>query len=170
MDHTKERWKSFEQYLAFAVRVKQITSSGNLQSISFDLKRFLRNVPVYANDKRGLNIAILIIHVLLLLEENDFSSIISRMDALRTYRTRYLRSRTAKQSSLFFRMLQIMEDSSFSYQETEKRTRKLYDQLLTIATDTAEIQEGIMILRFETLWKMILELLQKKEKEGIIRV
>jgi hypothetical protein len=127
-------------------------------------------VPVYSHDKRGLNIAILIIHVLLLLEENDFDSIISRMDALRTYRTRYLRSRSAKQSALFFRMLQIMEDASFSYKETEKRTRKFYDQLLTIATDTTEIQEGIMILRFETLWKMILELLEKKEKEGIIRV
>jgi hypothetical protein len=170
LDQTKERWKIFEQYLAFAIRVKQIENAIETQPVSFDLKRFLRNVPVYSHDKRGFNIAILIIHVLLLLEENDFSSIISRMDALRTYRTRYLRSRSARQSALFFRMLQIMEDASFSYKETEKKTRKLYDQLITIATDTTEIQEGIMILRFETLWKMILDLLDKKEKEGIIRV
>jgi hypothetical protein len=170
LDQTKERWKIFELYLEFALRVSKVDSEPGSQATAFDLKRFLRNVPVYSHDKRGLNIAILIIHVLLLLEENDFSSIISRMDALRTYRTRYLRSRTAKQSSLFFRMLQIMEDSSFSYKETEKSTRKLYEQLLTIATDTSEIQEGIMILRFETLWKMILELLEKKEKEGIIRM
>jgi hypothetical protein len=167
LDQTKERWKIFELYLEFALRVTD--NKAEDRSASFDLKRFLRNVPVYSQDKRGLNIAILIIHVLLLLEENDFDSIISRMDALRTYRTRYLRSRSAKQSALFFRMLQIMEDSSFSYKETEKHTRKLYEQLLTIATDTAEIQEGIMILRFETLWKMILEMLEKKEKEGIIR-
>lgn len=169
LDQTKERWKIFELYLEFAQRI----SMGEIpehRTGTFDLKRFLRNVPVYSHDKRGLNVAVLIIHVLLLLEENDFDSIISRMDALRTYRTRYLRSRAAKQSSLFFKMLQIMEDSSFSYKETEKRTRKYYEQLLTIATDTAEIQEGIMILRFETLWKMILELLEKKEKEGIIRV
>jgi hypothetical protein len=170
LDQTKERWKIFELYLTFALRVKKLSSEMDSQKASFDLKRFLRNVPVYAHDKRGLNIAILIIHVILLLEEDDFGSIISRMDALRTYRTRYLRSRTAKQSALFFRMLQIMEDSSFSYKETEKRTRKLYDQLLTIATDTTEIQEGIMILRFETLWKMILDLLEKKEREGVIRV
>ncbi len=170
LDQTKERWKIFEQYLTFSLRLKQVVSTVSSQSISFDLKRFLRNIPVYSQDKRGLNIAVLIIHVLLLIEENDFDAIISRMDALRTYRSRYLRSRTAKQSALFFKMLQIMEDSSFSYRETERQTKKLYDQLLTIATDTTEIQEGIMILRFETIWKMILDLLEKKEKEGIIRL
>lgn len=168
-DLTRERWKIFELYLEFAQRASAKQEVGKRLG-TFDLKRFLRNVPVYSQDKRGLNVAILIIHILLLLEQNDFDAIISRMDALRTYRTRYLRSRSSSQSSLFFKMLQIMEKSSFSFKETERRTRRLFDQLVTIETDTSEIKEEIMVLRFETLWKLILGLLEQKERAGIIRV
>jgi hypothetical protein len=135
---------------------------------SIDLKKFLRNVPSYTKDKRGYNIAILILHILLLLENNEFGKLISSMDALRTYRTRYLRAGSNKKSAIFFRMLQIMETNHFSYELTKEKSQQYFDKMQSIGADFSEIQDGIQILPFDWLWKKILEMLKQKEEQNII--
>jgi hypothetical protein len=94
--------------------------------------------------------------------------IISRMDALKTYRTRYLQVSSNKQSAIFFKMLMIMENCSFGYKETSKKAQKYYDKLLEVSSDADEMQEGLQILPFDWLWKQVLEMLKSKEAAGII--
>jgi hypothetical protein len=163
-EHKKEAWKLFELYLQFAVRVTE----ENHAKIIFDPKKFLRNVPSYTKDKRGYNVALLILQILLLLENNQFGEIINRMDALRTYRSRYLRAGSNKKSALFFKMLQIMETNHFSYELTNTKSRKYFEKMQTIAADFSEMQDGLQVLPFDWVWNKILNMLSQKENEGII--
>jgi tetratricopeptide (TPR) repeat protein len=165
-EHKKEYWKLFEYYLQFALSV---TTSQKMESRIVDPDKFLRIVPQYTKDKRGFNVAILILHILLLLDNNDFGSIIGRMDALRTYRTRYLRAASNKQSALFFRMLQIMETNSFSYQLTKQKSQRYFDKMKSTSAELSEIQDGVQVLPFDWLWNTILEMLKQKEEQKIIQ-
>ncbi|MDP4230318.1 MAG: hypothetical protein Q8916_07950 [Bacteroidota bacterium] len=166
-EHKKENWKLLELYLRFALDSEHADQSQ--QSAAFDLKKFLRAVPSYKADKRGYNVAILILHILYLLDNNDFGNIIGRMDALRTYRTRYLRSTSNKQSALFFRMLQIMETNHFSYEVTKEKAQKYYDKMTAMNAEYTEIQDGLQVLPFDWLWGKILDMLKQKEDQGIIQ-
>jgi len=169
-EHKKESWKLLELYLLFALGQKPnevvINKRGTEQ---FDLKKFLRAVPSYKGDKRGYNIAILILHILYLLENNEFGEIIGRMDALRTYRTRYLRGSSNKQSALFFRMLQIMETNNFSYELTKQKSARYFERMKSTAAEFSEIQDGLQVLPFDWLWNKILEMLKQKEEQKIIQ-
>jgi len=166
-EHKKEHWKLFELYLQFALDVTNNINTGSENS--FDPNKFLRIVPLYTKDKRGYNVAILILHIILLLNNNDFGSIIGRMDALRTYRTRYLRAGANKQSSLFFRMLQIMETNHFSYEITKQKSAKYFEKMKSTAAEFSEIQDGLQVLPFDWLWNKILEMLKQKEEQKIIQ-
>jgi hypothetical protein len=166
LEQTKEQWRLYEAYLLFALR---ITDTGFVDEKKFDMKRFLRDVPNYKKDKRGYNIAILVLQIIILLEQNDFDSIIDRMDALRTYRQRYLSSGGNNQSALFFKMLMIMEKSFFTYEDTKVKSQKYYDQMIELESSSGETQEGMRILPFDWLWNRILEMLKQKEEAGIIR-
>jgi hypothetical protein len=167
-EHKKEHWKLSELYLQFALNSGS-TATISAQRGSFDPNKFLRNVPLYTKDKRGYNIAILILQILMLLDSNDFGGIIGRMDALRTYRTRYLRASSNKQSALFFRMLQIMETNSFSYELTKQKSQKYFDWMQSTAAEFSEIQDGLQVLPFDWLWNKILEMLKQKEEQKIIQ-
>ncbi len=168
LEQTKEKWTLFEAYLLFVLSITQIGTISK-QVSSFDFKRFLKDVPTYKKDKRGYNVSILVLQILVLLEQNNFDAIIDRMDALRTYRQRYLSSSTHKQIALFFKMLMVMEKSFFTYEETKTKAQKYYDQMLELGSNSDDTQEGLQILPFEWLWNRILDMLKEKERLGIIR-
>jgi hypothetical protein len=168
LDQFKEKLKLYEAYLLFALGTTDKTSDIISELEKFDIKRFLRDVPNYKKDKRGYNISILILQILVLLEQDDFDGIIDRMDALRTYRTRYLQVASNKPSALFFKMLMIMEKCSFDPDETRKKAKKYYVMLLEKSTNSDEISEGLQVLPYEWLWEKIVEMLEEKKKKRIL--
>ncbi|HET9135698.1 MAG TPA: hypothetical protein VFO76_03605 [Candidatus Kapabacteria bacterium] len=167
-DQVKEKWQLFELYLNFALR------QGNIPSIReehqrIDPNRFLKTIPSFKKDKRGYNVSILIVHILMLIEQNDFGGIIGRMDALRTYRNRYLQVGTKRRSALFFKMLQIMEANSFDPKLTALKSKRYLQQLTTQTSDVVEAQEALQVLPFEWLWETIMKMLEEKQRQGKIQ-
>jgi hypothetical protein len=157
-----EQWKVLDLYLQFALQTVPEAESLPIRK-KFDLQAFLRFIPVASKDKHGTYVAVLIIHILYMLESGDFNGIIDRMDALRTYRSRYLRGKTNRRSALFFRMLTVMENNSFNYTLTRQKTERLYKQLKATALETPESNEEIQIIPYEWLWDRVLAKLEEYE-------
>jgi hypothetical protein len=156
--HRKEKWRIFELYLVYLFPNEPLVSyRGSLKKRRLILKDFLRQVPTYAHDKRGYNVAILIVQILFLLDQQDFDGIINRVEALKTYRSRYLRSSGQRQSALFFRMLQVMVQKSFKRAEVEKAASKALIDLNFSTAQYEEITEALQILPFDWVWKRMLE-------------
>jgi hypothetical protein len=167
--HRTEKWKIYDLYLRYALyREKETVGSDSDRSLS-KTKTFLRSIPNYAKDKQGLNVAVLILQILYLLESEDFDSIINRMEALRTYRGRYLKSNSNRHSALFFKLLQIMENNSFSYKLTKEKSLK-YEEALVGGQASRDISDGLQILPFTWLWEQILsKLAQVEKRQGGVR-
>jgi hypothetical protein len=167
----KEKWRIFELYLKYALlSIPAAQAITGVERPQVRIKTFLRSVPNYARDKRGLNVAILVLQILYLLESEDFDGIINRMESLRTYRTRYLKSSSNRQSAIFFKLLQVMENNSFSYKLTKEKSKKYYERLLETTVDSTDTSEGIQILPFDWLWQHILDRLkgiEERHKQAI---
>jgi hypothetical protein len=159
----RERWTIFELYLQYALQTMPEYESLPLRK-KFDLQGFLRFIPVASKDKHGMHMAVLVIHILYLLQIGDFSGIINRMDALRSYRTRYLRGKLHQRSRLFFRLLAIMENNSFNYTLIRQKSERTYKLLLAESLDLPETNEELQIIPYEWLWERALETLKDYEE------
>lgn len=160
-DTRKEKWRIFEGFLQYILDGQIDPASGARFESQFKLMKFLNEVPIYSKDKRGLNIAILILQVLFLLDRRDYSGIISRAEALKVYCSRYLKVDENYRSNCFLKMMLLMEKKGFAYEETS-RTSERYFALLKShrynyeAGNTASLE----IIPYEHLWSTILGKLQ----------
>jgi hypothetical protein len=151
------KWKVFEICLNYALSA---SGTSKHESSAINVEHLLQTVPLYTKDKQGYNVPILVMHILLLLDRGDLDAITQRMEALKTYRTRYLRAKTNRHSALFFKLLTIMEASSFNYEEITKKGAKYFHQLKTLPSAYTEVHEGVQILSYAWLWERVLERLE----------
>jgi hypothetical protein len=131
---------------------------------NFRIFRFLNQVPAYQKDKRGINVSILILHVLFLIESRKYGEIIDRVDALKQYSYRYLRKNDTFRSNCFIKMIIQMTKADFNPIRTERYTAELFEKLKTVPLELSEQPVEVEVIPYEHLWEMVLELLEKNDK------
>ena len=153
----KEKWRIFEAFLRYMLDGSISTGSGAAAESQFKIMKFMNEVPIYSKDKRGLNIAIIILQVLFLLDRGDFDGIISKAEALKVYCSRYLRQDENYRSNCFLKMVLLMEKKDFDYERTLKNSERYFHKL---NSSRFEYQNGnlssLEIIPYEKLWKTIL--------------
>ncbi len=157
----QEKWRIFEAFLRYMLNGRIDATSGEVAENQFKLMKFLNDVPIYSKDKRGLNIAIIILQVLFLLDRRDFDGIIAKAEALKVYCSRYLKEDENYRSNCFLKMVLLMEKKSFNYEGTTKITERYYNLL---QASRLNYQHGssnsLEIIPYEQLWETILGKLQ----------
>ncbi len=157
-----EKWKIYEVY-TFFIQEQFPNELKKIRTRRFDYNAFLVEVPIFSKDKRGYNIAILIIHILLMLTMGNFNLIIDRMDALRLYHNRHLKKEEDLRSKLFIKMLMVMEKQSFDYQKTKGKAQKYLDEMHSHKFQYEGTPIDAEIIPYETLWEMVLNILKKQQ-------
>ncbi len=171
-----EIWQIFEAYLRFVlgpIEKTQLPAHITIYGRSFNIYRFLNEVPHYQQDKRGVNIAILIVHILHLLRERKFEPLDSRIRCIQEYMSRQLRRddgyRPYYRTEVFLRMLRVMKNKEYNYSAVKARSQRYLDKLHeTAAVDPQGDPRVLEILPYEELWNSILRELQQIEQEGCL--
>ena len=109
----KEQWRIVTAYLHF------------YQGKDFRLGKFLNQVPIFDQDKRGNKINILILQILFLLRGHRYNEIINRIEALKQYTHRYLRKDETFRSNCFIKMLLQLPLANFHKVAVERKTGHL---------------------------------------------
>ncbi len=151
-----QTWTVYEAHIELLVAFGKIKTD---QPSKFRLNKFLNDVPLYTKDKKGLNIAILIIQVLFLLQQRKYSQIIDRVDALKQYCYRYLKKDDTFRSHCFIRMLLQMPRADFNRIRTERYAEPFLTKLRSVPIAVSEQSIEVEVIPYEDLWKMTLELL-----------
>ena len=128
-DVRKEKWRIFEAFLRYILNGRIDAEAGGVAESQFKLMKFLNEVPTYSKDKRGLNIAIIILQILFLLDRRDFDGIIARAEALKVYCSRYLKLDENYRSNCFLKMMLLMEKKGFEYEATSKIADQYFQSL-----------------------------------------
>lgn len=155
----QEVWYINEAYMYYFMSIGIIKAGEKDYIKRFRPSKFLNEVPTYAKDKRGINIAILILQVLVLLQQQQYDKIIDRVESLRTYMHRYLRRDETFRSNCFIKMLTQLPTANFHKVAVIRKTKKYWEKLQSvdiINNQSAELEA----IPYETLWRFVLESLE----------
>lgn len=159
-----ENWKIYEAYLNFLIKIKIINTDTN---INLKINKFLNEVPMYSKDKRGLNVAILIVQILHLLVKKDEEEIFNRIHALKMYCHRHLRNNENLRSNCFINLLIQFSKNDMDVRRTQILGKKYFEKLRETNFDASK--SDVEIIPYEYLWDLILNSFGKKSK-GVKRL
>src|SRR5439155_22433711 len=109
-EQVREKWQLYGHYLTF------LESESLEYHPTFErnpLARLVRDVPVYAKDKVGYNISLLILQYLILARTGNLGEIVRHADALSQYLRRHLKHTRSTQLYAFISALVLLEKYEF---------------------------------------------------------
>ena len=132
------------------------------QAARFKVGKFMNEFSLFNKDKRGMNIAILIIQILYTIAERDYEQSIERIDAMEKYCSRWLKEKDTFRSNTVIRMLLQMPVAHFHKEGVARKTAKLVKSLHSVPLEVARQTHEIEIVPYEDLWEMTMESLEIK--------
>ena len=162
----KESWVLYEAYIYFLTKAKLVDSKklpDHIQNRRFRMGKFLNEVPRYSKDKKGMNVAVLFAQIMIFLAERKYELVIDRMDALKSYRYRHLKKNSDMyRSNLFIRMLEFLPETGFDKKRSDWRAKQYLEKLEIPPRELPYKVSEIEIIKFEKLWKHVLEQLPNR--------
>ena len=164
LEHFREKWDIFGVYIEYLMDInrRNLTPGKSYLLRQKKYKRLINEFPTYSKDKRGLNVAMLILNILLLLENDKLEKIVKQVDALETYRSRHLKGDYSHQSSILFKLIKLLDSNDYDLSRIKEKASVLERQLAATKASPYEIFEVIQILPPEWVWKRMKEILGKR--------
>lgn len=150
-----QRWDLYKAYLDFVLPPQRVTTARQRQ-----MAQWVLQLPEYSRDKRGHNVAILVLQLLHFLRERNLESVLMRLERLRKYQQRHLYEATTLRSRLFLRLLQVIVEKNFDAPGAAERGKVLLQQLRDTPPPGEAFAE-VEIIPYEHLWQLVLNLLRE---------
>jgi tetratricopeptide (TPR) repeat protein len=161
-DHYKEQWAVHEAYFHYLIAIKKVSPSLKVleQMGKFRLNKFLNDVPVYAKDKRGNNISLLIIQLMFLIQQKKHEEFSDRLPALEMYSHRYLRKDETFRSNCFIHMMMQVPKGYFNRKNVSRKAEKYVEKLKEVPLEVANQSGELEFIPYETLWGFVISTLK----------
>lgn len=154
-ENVKEIWRIYEAFIEYLILAGKAPARTN--GAKFKIGKFDNTTPIFSKDKSGINIAILVVKMLLMLQERKFSQLLDSVEAIEQYCYRHLRGDNCQRSYYFLKMLLHIPTSGFdpvvSAAKAERYLQKLKETPLQVANQTHEIE----VIPYEILWNIAME-------------
>jgi hypothetical protein len=151
-DADKMRWKIYRAFLVFV-------NDSKLLRWGFNLEKFVDTMPDYPKELSSYNIARLIIQYMYLLREGRIEEVRKRMEALQQYNSTHLDKRHNYRNSIFIRLLSIVVEKEFNYEQIEEKGRTYFNKLrkINIPSDPGV---DVEVISYDVLYSFILDYLK----------
>ena len=166
-----EIWKIYEAYLYYLIALQQVAvdKKGEAHFARFRMNKFLNETPIFSQDRRGMNIPILVIQILFMVHSKQFNLAIDRIEAINKYCFRYLRQDETFRSNSFIKMLLTIPENSFHragvLRKAEKYFRKMEEFPQNLAAQSYEVE----VIPYEDLWEFVVNTLENTHHRSRIK-
>jgi len=126
------------------------------------IARFLNSIPVFTADKKGMNIAMIIVQLLYYIIQEDYTRLNNRFEAVEKYLSRYMRIDPLYRSHSFIKMLLQVPKQNFHPVAVKRHTRKFYTNLLSVPFLESKHPNELELVEYEVLWGLLLDYLNTK--------
>ncbi len=158
-----EIWKIYEAYTYYLVLTGRVPAPADSAGAGrFKVGKFMNEIPIYAKDKRGMSIPILIIQILFSIQDRNYVQTIDRIEAIEKYCSRYLRHGDNFRSNCFIKLLLQVPAGSFHREAVLRRAEKYLEQLRSVPLEVAYQAHEIEIVPYEDLWQMVIDSLSNQ--------
>ncbi len=159
--NVKEVWKIYEAWLYFLQKSGRIEPTPDSR-IAFRVAKYVNEVPTFSKDKRGLNIAVLISQIVLLLQQKKYDLILDRIEAIAKYKDRYMDKVYNSRSNTFICMLLEMLKANFHQNKVIQRTTRFLKKLHETPIEIAREGHDLEILPYEDAWELLVGQLDER--------
>lgn len=158
-----EMWRIYQAYLYFLIKIGKIPPGILSAKISkFKISRFLNEIPLFSKDKRGMNISVLIVQILLSLADKNYDQASDRIEGIEKYCSRYLRDSDTFRSNCFIKMLLQIPLASYHREAVARKTERYYNMLTSVPLEAAQQAHEVEIVPYEALWEITVAALDLK--------
>jgi hypothetical protein len=114
-------------------------------------------IPVYAKEKRGLNIPLLLVQILFDISDRKFNQATERITALQQYNSSRTKQQGGYRSRCFIRSLRHFPAHSYQYALVKRSTQRYLEQLRAQPLDISQTHE-VEIMPYERLleWAVLM--------------
>jgi uncharacterized protein YxjI len=162
-DVKKERWRIFQAYLHYiykSQKIKEIRPAIQNAKTNFRINDFLTEKPVFAKEKRGLNIAALTVQIMFFLEKFETDKLNECVSAIEKYCRRYPKKDINFRSECFIEMLVNMSKEDFRFYQTRKDSEKIYEEMISVHMEYHGGNRALEVMPYEVMWNIILDRLK----------
>lgn len=157
----QEKWYLFEAYARLLLRLGKVEGR-NGRAKPFRVYKFVNSIEIFSKDKRGLNIPITIIQVCFEICTQRFDRLITRMEALDKYRSRYLNTACYLRSNIFMKMLLKLVKADFCPIKVQEKVAPHLQELRRNPYHEVTKGHELEIIPYTHLWALLMEALQSQ--------
>jgi hypothetical protein len=167
--HSAEIWKLFEANFYLLTSMGVLATSKDTTFGKFRLNKFLNDIPTFSDDKKGMNISVLVLQIALMIAEKMVDTLVDRIEAIEKYLTRNVPKTDISnyRSNQMIRILLEIPKAGFNRSILEKTTKKLLEDLQSVPFDLRETGYKIEVLPYDELWIKLLPLFDSKLKSKL---
>jgi hypothetical protein len=159
LDAGREIWHLFDAYfhLLFFLGLAPDLPLGKGNQ-AFKFSKFLNNVPIFSNDKKGMNLALVILEICFMITLKQHDALIDRVEAFQKYFTRNTqKDDPSYRFHQFGNMLLEIPKAGFNRAILERNTAGLLKDLESVPYAFEDANYWNEIIELEELWAMMLE-------------
>jgi hypothetical protein len=157
--------RSYWRLLGVYVYIALVCSNEPLEQYNLPRVRsnkLMNDIPFFTRDKRGMNVAIQIAIVVLMILENRFDDIDNKSGALEKYSARYLRKSDALfRPNAFLKILSLLPKANFRHEAFTRQSKPYLELLERTPIEMYRQSHQIEIIPYKELWEMIVGNLKK---------
>lgn len=153
-----DTWRLFRAYLHYLRACKLVDFDPETDPLGkFRLTTFLNNVPAFSRDKKGMNIAILIVQILFASQDCRYDVSVERVEAIEKYVTRHVKADTHYRSNAFVRALLQLPVQGFHREAVRRHGQRHLDKLKEAPLEAANQNYLLEPIPYDRLWAIALE-------------
>ena len=160
-EEVRDIWEIYRAYLHFLLKQAFFEVAPKENSFSkFRINRFLNDQPHFSKDKRGMNVAILVIQILFYLQEKKHELANDRIEAVQKYAQRHLYKQDSLRSYYFIRLLLCIPRGNFD----KETVLKVAKRPLAKFKDSIDLKSNpfhkMEIIPYQKIWEIALDIIK----------
>lgn len=151
-EEIRNRWHIYRAFLIFF-------NESKILRWGFNMEEFIEERPCYDKDFNGYNVATLVIQFMFLLRNGNVALIKECVEEIIKYKSAHLDKRHNYRSSIFIRMLEIILDKEFDYEQIYEKSQTYHKKLLNTPIPS-DLHQDAEVVPYQILWHHILDILK----------
>lgn len=160
----KEMWYLFKAYFALLHKLELIKDTTSAGLEQFRKAKFFNQVPYMLKDKSGMGIPVLVLELAFLIIDKNQDILLDKIESVRKYCGRYLKSEDSRRSDYFFKMLMQIPKNSFNKNLIAKAAQKAKASLDGLSLKQANQPFEIEVIPYEKLWSILFNTLKENSR------
>jgi hypothetical protein len=160
----QEEWKIYRAYLEFLNLSGVMSANLRAEKSTFRTQKFINEVTIFDKDKSGMNVAILMVQLLLLIAKQKFNKVIDRMEAVEKYVARHLKTDYHYRSRCFIQIIRLFFAAGFNtrmidWEAVQKLQQKIADRPVELAQPNYDVE----VIPYDNLIPIVIQLLRQHQ-------